>query len=325
MITTLRRAALSLVAVSGLLLTGVPSGLAQEGPAISMMDDKGIMLSTNEPLYLDGDYMWGVDLFVPFDPIGDPTAEPPVDPVPVTVTWDFGDGTAPTVVSTTDVGTDFPMWCFAEGSGAWRCSSWVGHSYAAQGTYLITATAHQDGATDDSLEADQAMYDLYAGGSLRGSGSVWARSGGMYQQDFKGGQLSFQLTAKRRAGSGATTVSMVLSVPNMVADWQGATGMTFTAKTATLPLMVKQLGRNSYELLLDRVFGQVTNSSGNAGTGLAMLHAIVTKGQPTLLRFSVWNTSAGYTYVDTGGSSVPSRWALSPLDDLLLSGSLRVG
>lgn len=319
MITTLRRAALSLVAAGGLLLTGIPSGLAQEGPAISMMDDKGIMLSTSEPLFLGGDYLWGAEMYVPFDPVG--TTDPPVEAVPVSMTWDFGDGTTPTVVSSTDTG-DFPVWCDNSGP-AYRCSVWVAHDYAAPGTYLITATAHQDGATDGMLQAAQAIYDLSTGGTVRGSGTVWARSGGMYQQQFNGGQLSFQLTAKRRAGSSATTVSMVLSVPNMVADWQGATGMTFTAKAATLPLMVKQLARNSYEILLDRVYGQVTNSAGDAGTAQASFHAIVTKGQPTLLRFSVWSTSAGFTYVDTGVISSP--WALSAHDDLLLSGSVRVG
>jgi hypothetical protein len=322
MITTMRRAAISLVAAGGLLLTGVPATFAQDGPSISMMDDKGVMPSSSEPLFVGGDYMWGVDLFAPFDPVG--SVDPPVEAVPVTVTWSWGDGTPDTVVSTTDTGTDFPVWCDTSSDVA-RCSSWAGHEYATQGLYRITATGHQDGAEDGMLEAGQAIYDLRTGGTVRASGSVWARSGGMYQQEFNGGQLFFQLNAKRRAGSSATTASLVLSVPNMVADWQGATGLTFTSSAATMPLMVKQLGRNSYELFLDRVYGQVTNSDGDAGTALAVFHAIVTKGQPTLVRFSVWNTSAGYTYVDTGTGVFPTRWTLSPIDDRLLSGSIRVG
>jgi hypothetical protein len=320
MITTMRRAAISLVAAGGLLLTGIPATYAQDGPSISMMDDKGVMLSTSEPLFVGGDYLWGVEMWVPFDPVG--SLDPPVDPVPVTVTWSWGDGTPDTVVSSAD--PQAMAWCDNGGPVA-RCTSWAPHDYAAQGLYRITATGHQDGAEDGMLEAGQAVYDLRTGGTVRASGSVWARSGGMYQQEFNGGQLFFQLNAKRRAGSSATTASLVLSVPNMVADYQGATGMTFTSLAATMPLMVKQLGRNSYELFLDRVYGRVTNSDGDAGTAMAVFHAIVTKGQPTLVRFSVWSTSAGYTYVDTGTEVFPTRWALSSTDDRLLSGSIRVG
>jgi hypothetical protein len=323
MITTLRRAALSLVAVGGLLLTGVPSGLAQEGPAISMMDDKGIMLSASEPLFIDGDYLWGVDMYVPFDPIG--TTDPPVAAVPVSVTWDFGDGTTPTVVSTTDTG-DFPVWCDNSGP-TYRCSVWVAHDYAAPGIYRITATAHQDGAVDGMLEAGQAMYDLDASGSVRGGGTVWAETGGMYDQDFEpagGGTMSFSINAKRRAGTGATTGTLVVSVPSMIADSAThPTGMTFTSRTPTLPLMVKATESGGREVLLDRVYGIVTNSAGRTSSALASFHAILTPGQPTLIRISVWNTSAGYTFADTSISPSPTRWA-PDADDTLLTGTLRV-
>lgn len=317
--TRLRNA--GLVGVTGLILALAPAAAAQEAYPISFDDMQGVMPSSSEPLFVGGQYMWGVGFWTPQDPVGDPAAEPPIAPVPVSVTYDWGDGTATTTV-TSDSG-DGSVWCDSSG-GEYRCWAWVGHDYATQGVRTITVSAHQDGALDGSISGPVVMYDLATGGTVRGSGTLLARFGGMYDQGFTEGTLTFQLNAKRRAGTSATNVSLVLSVPSMTPDNSDATGMTFTAKAATLPLYVQQLSRTSYEVLLDRVFGTVTNTGGSAGTAQAMLHAVVTKGQPTQLRFSVWNTSAGFTYVDTSGPEVWDRFSLTEENELL-TGSLKVG
>lgn len=322
MITTvLRRGALSLAAVVGLLLGVAATTSAQEVYPIGMDDQRGISLSTTEPLFVGGDYMWGVDMNVPNHPYGDEYADPPVAASPVTVVWDWGDGTTTTVTSSPE---SWDVWCDTNDPGTgYRCSAWVGHDYAAQGLYRITATASQPGALDGFLEAGQVIYDLAKGGTVRGGGLLTARSGGMYDQDFTSGLATVELSAKRRSGSGATTVSLVISVPGMTADFSGGTGMTFTSLSATQPLYVERLSRTSYEVFIDRVFGTVTSSAGVEGTAQAVVHAVVAKGQPTLLRFSVWNTSAGFTYADSNTEVFPTRWTLTPNEDVL-SGTLRV-
>ena len=320
MITTvLRRGALSLAAAVGLLLGVAATTSAQEVYPIGMDDYRGIQASATEPLFVGGSYMWGVDMFVPNHPYG--TTEPAVEASPVTVVWDWGDGTTTGVTSAPD---SWDVWCNVEqDEGPYRCSSWVSHDYAAQGLYRITATASQPNASDGFLEAGQVIYDLAKGGSVRGGGLLTARSGGMYDQDFSSGLATVQLSAKRRSGSSATTVSLVISVPGMTPDFSGGTGMTFTSLAATQPLYVERLSRTGYEVLVDRVYGTVTSTAGFEGTAQAMVHAVVAKGQPTLLRFSVWSTSAGFTYADSNTEVFPTRWTLTQNEDVL-SGSLRV-
>lgn len=315
---TTARLAVCATAVAAMLGPAVTTTSAQEVFPIGMDDSRGVMLSTTEPLFVGGQYMWGVEFWVPTDPYGE-AVDPPA-PVPVTVVWDWGDGTTATASS-----ADGGVGCTTEPDGPARCSSWMEHDYAAQGLYRIVVTASQPGALDGVLEAGQAVYDLALGGSVRGVGTLTARSGGMYDQDFTEGEASFSISAKRRSGSGATSVALVISVPSMVADYTGGLGMTFTGLAATQPLMVQRLGKADAEVFLDRVYGTVTNSAGPAGTAQAMLHAVIRKGQPTLVRFSVWNTSAGYTYADSSTTVFPTRWALVAGQDVLTSGVLKVG
>ena len=172
--TTLRRTAVCLVAVAGLLVPGVTSTSAQEVYPIGMDDNIGIQLSTTEPLFVGGGYMWGVTMWVPNHPYGDESADPPVAPSPVTVVWDWGDGTTTTLTSAPD---SWDVWCDVEQGGPYRCSSWAGHDYLAQGLYRITVTASQPGAESGFLEAGQAIYDLATGGTVKGSGTLTARPG----------------------------------------------------------------------------------------------------------------------------------------------------
>lgn len=318
--TSLRRVTLCLAATASLLVPGIGSTSAAEVFPIGMDDQRGIYLSTTEPLFLGGAYMWGVDFFVPNDPYGDENAEPAVPATPVSVIWSWGDGRSTTVTSAPE---SWDVWCDTSSGGPFRCSSWVEHVYADQGLYRITVTASQSGAYDGFLEAGQVIYDLAKGGSVKGSGTLTARAGGMYDQEFTTGDAFVTLSAKRRSGSAATTVSLVISVPDMTSDGTGGVGMTFTAKAATQPLYIEQFGRGNYDVLLDRVYGTVSSSAGSEGTAQAMVHAVVRRGLPTLLRFSVWNTSAGYTYAESNTEVFPTRWALTPSEDVF-SGTLKV-
>ena len=266
--------------------------------------------STSDPFFTGGQYMWGIDVWPGIEPVED---------VPLTVTFTWGDGSSSTVVTTDP---DASVWCDTGGSGA--CNVWASHVYTAQGLYTVDVAATQPGAEGASMGAELVVYDRMLGGTIKGSGTVEARSGGMYQQGFTSGTATFQLTAKRRAGTAATDASLVVSVPSMVADYTGATGMTFTSHTATRPLYVQKLARNSYEVFLERIYGTVTNSAGSAGTALATFHAIITKGQPTLVRISIWNTSAGYTYMDTAAPADTTYLSIATADRLL-TGSLKIG
>ena len=277
-------------------------------PLPSIGIDENLQAGTSEPFFTGAQYMWGINVW----PAGDPATDT------LTVTFAWGDGSSSTVVST---GPDASIWC---DTGSGMCSAWAPHVYTAQGLYTVTVTATQPGAESASMSAEVIVYDLAAGGSIKGSGTVEARSGGMYQQNFTSGTATFQISAKRRAGTAATDASLVVSVPSMVADYDGARGMTFTSRTATRPLYLKKLGRYSYEVFLERVYGTVTNSAGSAGTALATFHAIITKGQPTLVRISIWNTSAGFTYMDTAAPADTTYLAISS-SDRLLTGALKVG
>ena len=146
----------------------------------------------------------------------------------------------------------------------------------------------------------------------------------MYDQQFVTGEASFTINAKRRDGKSATAVTLSVSVPSMVADFPDntATGMTFTSTAATRPLFVEPLeGRGNYEVFIERIFGTVTNSGDYSGSAYATFHARVVKGEPTLVRIFVGNTSMGFTYVDTALDQPYMQLANT---DVLLSGSVKV-
>lgn len=306
---------LSMVMVAAL----APAAGAQGEPI--EIDDQQLLTSTSEPFFVGGDYMWGLDQI-----------RPPLDPAtsPVSVTFDWGDGYADTV-SSDQTYPDLPVWqgCEVE---SWRCWAWVGHTYAEQGLYGITLTVEQAGAASATYTGTAALYDVSAAASVKGVGTLTARNGGMYDQDFGLGLMSFQITARRRAGTPATSVSLRIDVPSMEPDYpegSGVTGMTFSGTAATRPLYVqKGAVRGSYEIYLERVYGTVTKlmpdgSLVSAGTAYATLHVALARGEPTLARIDVWNTSAGYTYVSTGKAE-QGMWDLD-LENSLVSGSVKVG
>lgn len=306
--------ALSLPLVLLLSLVMVPLAQAQEDSWI----DEYVLSGSSEPFFVGGDYAWGLQQISPWF---DPAAEP------VTLTFDWGDGTTTVATSAEDVE------CYSNGEGQWQCWTWVGHIYAEQGLFSITATAQQDGSPDCSASTEAIVYDLDSGGSVRASGTLEARVGGMYDQGFQSGPMTFSLTASRRDGSSSSKAALKVSVPDMEPDWPAegeCHGMTFTSKATTRPLYVQELpGRGAYEVFIERIFGTVTNSCGSAGTGYAQFHATVAKGQPTLARIQVWNTSAGFTYVDTAKppENPDGPWQgylVLESTDGLLTGSVRV-
>jgi hypothetical protein len=299
-----------------MVLALAPASNAQEEHWIQLDDQ--LAIGSSEPFFVGGAYSWGTNIWLPFDPTA----------YPVAATFDWGDGTEPTVGHPNDPAAPYFFECFE----VTQCSTWFGHTYESQGPFTINVTVHQDGPDgvtvhDARLAGEAFIYDLAVGGSVRGSGTLTARSGGMYDQEFTQGLMSFQINAKRRADSAGTTVALTVDVPSMQADATGGTevtGMHFVGTAATRPLYVERLaGRGNYEVYLERVFGHVSNSEGAAGTALGMFHATVTRGQPTLLRIEVWNTDAGYTYVST--ATAAQGWYDLDLDNALLSGSVKVG
>lgn len=311
-----RRAALVAVALALTVTMGSATRAVAEGDI--QIGDQQLLTSTSEPFFVGGDYQWGLDqIWVPSDPATSP----------VSVTFAWGDGTSDTVVSNQTY-PDLPVWQGCDGS---RCFAWVGHTYAAQGLYTITVMAEQEGATPATYPGVAAIHDVGLAASVKGSGTLTARTGGMYDQEFTQGVMSFQLSVKRRAGTAATSGSLWVDVPSMRPDYppgSDSKGMTFSGTAPTQPLYVaKGATRGTYEVYLDRVYGTVTKlvdgSKVSAGTAYATLHATITKGQPTLVRIHVWNTSAGYTYVDTATAD-QGVWGLD-LDNALLSGSLKIG
>ena len=256
-------------------------------------------------VFVGGDYGWYFDVWG----VGDLT-----NPVSVTVDWD--DGTPPTTVTTTDA--EITMWCDGD-----RCSGWAAHTYAVQGLFGLTITAQQAGTLGGSTTWQQLVVDLDVGGATKGSGSVYAPpgGGGMYDQDFAGGTASFKFETRRRAGTSATTATVMISVPSMTAD-DGDTGMTFTGK-APLEVLYVAPARGAGEIVLSRVYGTVTNSGGAAGNGYAIIQARIVSRTTTLVRLGVWNASAGYTYIDTGWQPA-GFYGLDPVSDLLVTGSVRI-
>lgn len=80
------------------------------------------------------------------------------------------------------------------------------------------------------------------GGTLTVRGTVQARSAGMYDQNFPlpgdDTTTNVSVTAKRRAGTTATTATVDISVPGMHPEWNNATGMTFHGTYALQPMYV---------------------------------------------------------------------------------------
>jgi hypothetical protein len=270
----------------------------------------------------------------------------------LTVTFDWGDESEPGVLRSdtpmnepsvqgqlrcdNSVALDGETWV-PTGSFGRGCTAEGWHTYAAgtQGVKTIRVTATQVGqeqAPDYTYE--QLVIDLSAGGSLRGQGTLEGRSGGMYDQQFPQGSddttVTFNVTAKRRSGTAATQASVLVTAPGMHPDSSSeAKGMTFKGTAALRPLFVMKT-RSGIELILDAVEGRVTNTLGNnvnnpAGSARAMIHVNVQKGWPTLMRIMINNTSAGYTYLDTGYQPTSMYQALNPGFDVLLSGSVKVG
>jgi len=248
------------------------------------------------PAFVGQDVGWHLDIRAPGEGL-------------VTATVLFGDGAQ--LVMTSEEGLQ------PEGEGNYWAD--FGHVYTAQGFYPVQVTVSQGESTDQWSDT-LVVWDLKQSASVKGTGTVWARFGGMYDQEFSGGLASFKVTAKRRAGTTATNVSLWVDVPNMQPDYPGGTtGMTFEGSAAIMPLYVE---RATGEVWIERVYGTVTNSAGQAGTAFANVHAIVKKGRPTLVRIAIWNTSAGYTYVDTGWTG--DYYGLNSTNDLLLSGSVKI-
>lgn len=269
---------------------------------------------------------------------------------PLTVTWNWGDGSSDTMSSADEGGPDSPgsIWCqveyeldestdpptyYPQDDFGYGCVSGIGHTYAEQGVFDLSITAEQpqpDGTVETSTSGvyPQLVTDLAKGGSLSGKGTVYAPpgSGGMYDVDFGGGLATFTVSAKRKSGTAATTALVTVSVPSMRPDWpqdQDVRGLEFRGTAAIAPLFVAKT-KTGGEVWLRRVEGRVTNTAGDAGTAWASIHTIVTKGQPTLLRIKLVSTSAGYTYVDTGYRQYDD-YVLDVDHDLLLLGAVKVG
>jgi len=255
---------------------------------------------------------------------------------PMTITFSWGDGSSTTFTS--DTRTD-STWVYCDNGveyGAdgvmqpsenfgYNCRIEAAHTYTTQGLLNVQLSVAQ-GAETASSESTQFVVDPATGGSLTVKGTVEARSGGMYDQNFPqpgdDTTTTVSVTAKRRAGTTATTANVVIAVPGMHPEWNNAAGMTFRGSYALQPLYVHKT-KSGGEAVLMRVEGRVTNDKGDAGGAQAVIQVKVAKGSPTLIRVQVWNTSAGFTYLDTGYQA-DSFLGLTA-NDLLLSGSVRIG
>ncbi|HEX2896212.1 MAG TPA: hypothetical protein VHO29_19570 [Marmoricola sp.] len=319
-----------------------------QGPEIWFGD---VQRSGLDALLVGGDYSWWLEVDAPRPATmhGVPAALlQQVGARTIDVRFDWGDGSTPTTFTsdanfdatpysmgcnneyTVDGTTDPPTY-YPQDDFGYNCWANAPHRYLAQGIYTVTITAEQDtdeGVATGTTSRTDVVVDTRLAASLSGKGTVDAPagSGGMYDQDYVGGPVSFTVTAKRAARSAGTKASVTVSAPNMTPDYPSgdpASGMTFTGSAAMQPLYVAKT-RTGGEAFLMRVEGTVTNSRGYAGGAWAIVHAKVEKGSPTLVRIVVHNTSAGYTYLDTGWN--PSDWfSLDPAHDLLTSGMVKIG
>lgn len=301
-----------------------------------------------------GDYVWGAAVWQPAPALlavgWDGEQEVPIPDTwggemypylqPMTIEFDWGDGSTPTTFSSDDPATD-EAWVFCDnaveyGEGGilqpgenfgYNCRVEAAHTYTTQGVMDIALEVSQGGVTASAV-TKQLVVDPKVGGSLTVKGTVEARSAGMYDTDFPqvgdDTTTNVSVTAKRRAGTTATTANVVISVPGMHPEYYETTGMTFRGAYALQPLYVTKT-KTGGEAVLLRVEGRVTTTSGiDAGGAQAMIQVRVAKGSPTLIRVQVWNTSAGFSYLDTGYQP-GSYLGLDTTHDLLLSGSVRIG
>lgn len=297
-----------------------------------------------------GDYVWSAAVWQPAPALlafgWDDSTQQEV-PIPaawadlygfqtMAVTFAWGDGTQ--TAFTSDERTDSTwVWCDSsvtrDDQGALQPTEWFGtncrveasHTYTTQGVLDLTLTVVQ-GDQSASATSTQFVVDPSTGGSLTVKGTTEARFGGMYDQNFPqpgdNTTTNVTVTAKRRAGTTATTANVTITVPGMHPEWNNASGMTFKGSYALQPLYIAKT-RTGGEAVLIRVEGRVTNSKGDAGGAQAVIQVKVAKGSHTLIRVQVWNTSAGFSYLDTGYQ--PQSWLGLDSHDLLLSGSVRLG
>jgi hypothetical protein len=255
---------------------------------------------------------------------------------PMTITFSWGDGSSTTFTS--DVRTDSAwVWCdngvetvggvpqSPSDNFGYNCRVEAAHTYTSQGVLSLTLSVTQGGESATSVST-QFVVDPTTGGSLTVKGTVQARSGGMYDQNFPevgdNTTTNVSVTAKRRPGTTATTATVQISVPGMHPEWNSAIGMTFRGTYPLQPLYVLKT-KSGGEAVLMRVEGRVSNNKGDAGGAQAVIQVKVEKGSPTLIRVQVWNTSAGFSYLDTGYQ--PESWLGLNANDVLLSGSVRIG
>lgn len=337
-----------LVGAVALAVAALPIGPVSAGGEIGF--GASPMYATTETPLVGGSYYWSiaVDQQAPARVFGVPDeAYAGLEAQPLTVRIDWGDGSPDTALdSMADpaTSTEGSLSCdvrVREEDGhvvpdtaffGYRCSVGSGHRYRSQGVFPLTFHASQprDGGAVDTGTAgpfSQVVTNLDRGGSVTAHGRVRAPagSGGMYDTDFGGGKLRFDLTAARPAGSAATTVSLAVSVPSMTPDYppeDPPTGLAFSSRAALAPLWIRKTATGG-EVILRRIEGTVTNTSGDAGTAWATVRIRVRQGHPTLVRISLQNSSAGFTYVDTGFPQ-PLPLTLDPVTDVLVRGSATI-
>jgi hypothetical protein len=343
-----RKTAVAAAAALSLAMLGWSAPVQAQDPEITFGD---VQRSGLDALLVGGDYYWQVEVDAPRPATmhGVPAVLlQQVEARTIDVRFDWGDGSTPTTYTSDANFSDLPysMWCYNEytvddttdpptyypqDDFGYGCQAGAGHRYMTQGIYTVTITAEQD--TDEGIATatttrTDVVVDTRLAASLSGKGTVQAPpgSGGMYDQDYAGGSVSFAVTAKRAARSAGTKATVTVSAPSMTPDYPPSnppTGMTFTGSAALQPLYVAKT-KTGGEAFLMRVEGTVTNSHGYAGGAWAIIHAKVQKGSPTLVRIIVHNTSAGFTYLDTGWNQ--NDWfALDSGHDLLMTGSLKIG
>ena len=258
---------------------------------------------------------------------------------PMSISFDWGDGSTPTTFSSDEPATD-EAWVYCDntveyGEGGvmqpgesfgYNCRVEAAHTYTTQGVMDVTLAVTQ-GEETASATTRQLVVDPRVGGSLTVKGTVEARSAGMYDVDFPqpgdNTTTNVSVTAKRRAGTTATTANVVISVPGMHPEYFGDTGMTFRGAYALQPMYVAKT-KTGGEAVLLRVEGRVTTGGGlDAGGAQAVVQVKVAKGSPTLIRLQVWNTSAGFSYLDTGYQ--PDPYLGLTAEDLLLTGTVKLG
>lgn len=339
-------APLALVLGAGLTLVA--------GPVQAQNDWVGDIYSYNAVTLVGGDYVWGAEIWQPapvpqsvyYDANGDPQQVPPEwndGAQPLAIEFDWGDGKV-TQFTSDDPGDVGWLWCdnsawtedginyFPNEDFGYNCRVEAGHTYTSQGIRYQRVLVSQGDAAAWSPIREQLVTDLSAGGTLTAKGTVQARSAGMFDQNYPqpgdDTTATFQVTAKRKAGTTATTALIEVSVPGMHPDYYQSTGMTFTGKAAMEPMYVNKT-KTGGEIILSRVEGRVTTTKADgtkidAGGAWAQIHVLVKKGAPTLVRITIWNTSAGYTYLDTGDQQ-ETFYGLDSTFDRLLTGTVKIG